>query len=131
MSLGYCKSCHSSCLTCNAAGANACQSCTSPSFLLGTRCVFACPDGYYSSGFEKCQVCTDSGCAICTAINQCSKCTDTSLYLVESSTCSATCPTGYSIYTNKNGYLACDSIVCSTGYYVSSSGTCLEICGDG
>lgn len=83
-------------------------------------CLTVCPNGYYSSGSEQCSACAVSGCAICSSVSSCSGCTDTNNYIVASSYCSATCPSGNNAYVNSYGYKACDNIICDSGFAIIS-----------
>jgi proprotein convertase subtilisin/kexin type 5 len=56
-----CTACHASCLTCNAAGANACTKCaTLTSFLhsVDNSCMATCPNGYYGNANAGNPLCT-------------------------------------------------------------------------
>ena len=104
-----CEQCHQNslgplytCLTCNAAGDSACQSCDSPAFLHNNQCIEPCPDGYWGDITDrKCKPChqdTDGPyytCATCDAgeNNNCLSCNPGTF--LHNSQCLDPCPDGY------------------------------------
>jgi hypothetical protein len=115
--------CYSTCDSCSKSGSesdNACSTCKSGFYQLGTMCyIDSCPDEYNgvyyytpSSGYQ-CAPCNDS-CAKCSSSTQCTTCR-AGYYILEgatSSNCVQTCPLNY--YLSKDNICKPCSIYCIT-----------------
>lgn len=71
---GLCKSCHSTCETCDGPTEHACLSCSSPLMLHGSRCVAECEKGtFHDRRLHSCQPCLHT-CASCLSKTNCTEC---------------------------------------------------------
>lgn len=71
---GLCKSCHSTCETCDGPTEHACLSCSSPLMLQGSRCVAECERGtFHDKRLHTCQPCLHT-CASCLSKTNCTEC---------------------------------------------------------
>lgn len=109
--LKLCFACNSLCFNCLGPGQNQCTSCVSPLYYNNNQCYnMTCPYGQFVDPIKGCGNCNDkfSNSLTCD-FNKALICV--SPYLLISGQC-----------------VSCTSV---TGYMISTTGTCVEICGDG
>nr|CAD7261535.1 unnamed protein product [Timema shepardi] len=100
---GHCRTCHSTCETCDGPNEYSCLSCPSPLLLQGSQCLATCLDGsYLDQGV--CVPCLHT-CKRCTSRVNCSQCAP-GLFL-QSGECRATCTTASDQGVCEKCYLSC------------------------
>nr|CAD7425938.1 unnamed protein product [Timema monikensis] len=134
---GHCRTCHSTCETCDGPNEYSCLSCPSPLLLQGSQCLATCLDGsYLDQGV--CVPCLHT-CKRCTSRVNCSQCAP-GLFL-QSGECRANCAKGY--YSDQGVcekcYLSCTTcsgprkdhcINCPQGWKLAA-GECQPECPEG
>ncbi|KAL4476414.1 hypothetical protein ABPG74_010147, partial [Tetrahymena malaccensis] len=136
-----CKSCHSSCQSCNGPQNNQCQSCSGSTFLYQNQCFNACPDGYFQDKSNN--MCTQckSPCKTCNSLNNCLSCEPP--LISYNNSCVQTCPSGFYSQASSNSCQPCFSscqrctgpsadecLGCPQGLYFKEL-ACVDKCGDG
>ncbi|XP_069939490.1 furin-like protease 2 isoform X1 [Cherax quadricarinatus] len=106
---GVCQACHSSCISCVGPTESDCLYCAQQHFLMGSKCVGACPDGHYALR-GRCLPCSH-GCSTCTSYTSCSTCSQ-HFYLLNNQ-CISVCPSGF--YSDRGICTACEE-ACKTCY---------------
>ncbi|XP_034490855.1 furin-like protease 2 isoform X1 [Drosophila innubila] len=132
-----CKSCHSSCETCNGPLSSNCLSCSQNRLLEQSSCVSGCQDGYYMET-GVCTPCLHT-CTQCVSRTNCSNCSK-GLEL-QNGECRTTCADGY--YSDRGicakCYLSCHTcsgprrnqcVQCPAGWQLAA-GECHPECPEG
>ena len=136
-----CSPCSENCQTCS--DAFTCTKCLSDYYFLNDACFSACPDGYYPNSETTCAPCL-ANCKHCASNSACGECADT-YYLYRptynSYQCLDACPTktfadeSRTCHSCVNNCDTCTNstkcVDCSSGYYKTSDGLCVDPCQDG
>ncbi|EAR90502.2 zinc finger lsd1 subclass family protein (macronuclear) [Tetrahymena thermophila SB210] len=120
-----CKSCDTSCLTCNGPTSQFCTSCINGLFLENNQCVQKCSQNYYvQPNTNICQQCHNS-CLTCSgpSSKECTSCVSSLIFI--NSQCYSECPNGY--YTLQ-GQQKKECILCNYKCNLGCSGELAEDC---